>query len=105
MSLSFSEKLTYLCSFQHIAEKIFEFSSAVRGFYYYRKYWQPQLDDELYCQHELENPFDFFALKIYIKNTGVTAGHLPTEISKATSLYLTEERQLLLNCIRQIIVM
>ena len=71
-----------------MAEKIFEFSSAVRGFYYYRKYWQPQLDDELYCQHELENPFDFFALKIYIKNTGVTAGHLPTEISKATKSLL-----------------
>ena len=51
-----------------MAEKIFEFSSAVRGFYYYRKYWQPQLDDELYCQHELENPFDFFALTICQKN-------------------------------------
>ena len=71
-----------------MAEKIFEFSSAVRAFYYYRKYWQHQLDDELYCQHELENPFDFFALKIYIKNTGVTAGHLPTEISKATKSLL-----------------
>ena len=60
----------------------------VRGFHYYRKYWQPQLDDELYCQHELDNLFDFFAIKTCIKNTGVTVGHLPMEISRATKFLL-----------------
>ena len=88
MSLSFTEKLTYLRSVQDMAENFFEFSSAVRGFHYYRKYWQPQMDDELYCQHELDNPFDFFAINIYIKNTGVTVGHLPKEISRATNFLL-----------------
>ena len=67
---------------------IFEFPSAVRGFQYYGKYWQPQLDDELYCQHELHNPFDFFAIKICMKNTGVSVGHLPMEISRATKFLL-----------------
>ena len=70
-----------------MAEKIFEFPSAVRGFHYYRKYWQPQLDDELYCQHELDNPFNFFTIKICVKNTGVTVGHLPMEISRAMKFH------------------
>ena len=80
-----------------MTEKNFEFPSAVRGFHYDRKYWQLQLDDELYCQHELDNPFDFFAIKICIKNTGATVGHLPMDFSR--DFYLREERQLLLNCI------
>ena len=82
--MSFSEKLSYLRSVQDMAEKNFEFPSAARGFHYYRKYWQPQLDDELYCQHELDNPFGFFTIKICTKNTGVTVGHLPMKISRAT---------------------
>ena len=79
--IEFSDKLTYLCSVQDIP-------SAVRGFYYYRKYWQPQLDDELCCQQKLENPFDFFAIKICIKNVGVTLGHLQMEIPRATRFLL-----------------
>ena len=71
-----------------MAEQIFEFPSAIRGFPYYRKYWQPQLDDKLYCQHELNNPFDFFAIKICIKNIGVTVCHLRMEISRAMKFLL-----------------
>ena len=78
-----------------MAEKIFEFPSAVRGFHYYRRYWQPDLEDELYCRHEEDNPFDFFAIKICMKNTGETVGHLPMEISRATKFLLIEERQYL----------
>ena len=63
---------------------MFEFPSMVRGFHYYRKYWQPQLDDELYCQHE----HDFFAIKVCIKNTGVTVGHLLMETSRVTKFLL-----------------
>ena len=86
--IEFSENLTYLCNVKDMAEKIFEFPSVVRGFHYYRKYWQPQLDDELYCQHELDNPFNFFTTKICVKNTGVTVGHLPMEISRAMKFHL-----------------
>ena len=78
----------YLCSVPEMAEKNFEFPSAIRGFHYYRKYWPRQLDDELYCQHELDNPLDFFARKICIKNTGVIVGHLPMETSRATKFLL-----------------
>ena len=46
-----------------MAKNIFEFPSAVRGFHYYQKYRQPQLDDKLYCQHELGNPFNLLAIK------------------------------------------
>ena len=67
-----------------MAEKMFEFPSMVRGFHYYQKYWQPQLDDELYCQHE----HDFFAIKVSIKNTGVTVGHLLMETSRVTKFLL-----------------
>ena len=78
----------YLCSVQDMAEKYFEFPSVVRGFHYCRKYWQPQQDDKLYCQHEPDNPCNFFAIKICIKNTGVTVDHLPMEISRATKFLL-----------------
>ena len=80
-----SALLRSLCS---MFEKIFEFPSAIRGFHYYRKYWQPKLEDELYCRHEEDNPFDFFAIKICMKNTGVTVGHLPMEISRPTKFLL-----------------
>ena len=68
--------------------KNFDFPSTVRGFYYYRKYWQPQLDDKLCCQQKLDNPFNFFAIKICIKNVGVTLGHLRMEIPRATKFLL-----------------
>ena len=71
-----------------MAEKFFEFPSMVRGFHYYRKYWQHQLDDELYCKHEQDKLFDFFAIKVCIKNTGVTFGHLLLETSRATKFLL-----------------
>ena len=71
-----------------MAEKIFEFPSAVRGFHCYRRYWQPDLEDELYCRHEEDNPFDFFAIKICMKNKCETVDHLPMEISRATKFLL-----------------
>ena len=80
--------MDFLCSVQDMAEKKFEFPSAVRRFHYHRKYWHPQLDDELYCQHELYSPFHFFAIKICMKNTDVTVSHLPLEISRAKKFLL-----------------
>ena len=71
-----------------MTEKNFEFPSTVRGFHYHQKYWYPQLDDELYCQHELYSPFHFFAIKVCMKNADVTVGHLPLEISRAKKFLL-----------------
>lgn len=71
-----------------MVQEVFKFPSAVRGFHYYRKYWQPTLEDELFAKHEEDNAFDFFAIKICLKNTGTTVGHLPMEISRPTKFLL-----------------
>ena len=71
-----------------MVQELFKFSSAVRGFHYYRKYWQPILEDELFAKHEEDNAFDFFAIKICLKNTSTTVGHLPMEISRPTKFLL-----------------
>jgi len=68
--------------------EVFQFPSAVRGFHYYRRYWQPSLEDELFATHEEGNSYDFFAIKICLKNTGITVGHLPMEISRSTKFLL-----------------
>ena len=46
-----------------MASKLFEHASAVRGFHYFRKYWQPTPNQVLECTHKKENPYDFFAIK------------------------------------------
>ena len=32
----------------------------MRGYQYYRKYWQPQVQQNLVYSHEKDNPYDFF---------------------------------------------
>ena len=44
--------------------KLFEYSSAVRGYHYYRKYWQPKESQSLDCIYAEYNPFDFLAIKV-----------------------------------------
>ena len=67
---------------------LFEYSSAVRGFHYYRKYWNPKESQTLDCVHEKDNPFDFFAIKVMDQDSGATVGHLPMENSRATKFLL-----------------
>ena len=43
--------------------KIFEFTAAVRGFHYYKAFWNPVTNQKLSCAHEENNPFDMFAIK------------------------------------------
>ena len=64
-----------------------EFESAIRGFHYYKRYWNPRLEEELFCSHEEENAFDVFAIKI-TDESGVIRGHLPREISRVTKFLL-----------------
>ena len=68
--------------------KIFEFSSAVRGFHYYRKFWNPQHDQLLECFHENQNPFDRFAIKVCEVGKENPVGHLPREISRITKFFM-----------------
>ena len=67
---------------------LFECSSAVRGFHYYRKYWNPKESQTLDCVHEKDNPFDFFVIKVMDQNSGATVEHLPMENSRATKFLL-----------------
>ena len=62
-------------------EKVMEFSTAVRGFHYYKKYWDPVESECLDYAHENENPYDYFAIKTCQKD-GKIVGHLPMEISR-----------------------
>ena len=69
-------------------ENLFEYSSAVRGFHYYRKYWNPKESQTLDCVHEKDNPFHFFAIKVMGQDSGATVGHLPMENSRAAKFLL-----------------
>ena len=71
-----------------MAVKLFEFQSAVRGYHYYMKYWSPSKRQVLYCMHEADNPYNFFAIKTCVKPTGRTVGHLPMEISRSIKYLL-----------------
>lgn len=67
--------------------KTFEFTAAVRGYHYYRRFWIPQPAQHLNCSHESDNPFDQFAIKICETGCETPIGHLPREISRATKCF------------------
>ena len=68
--------------------KIFEFSAAVRGYHYYRRFWVPQPSQKLCCSFEPDNPFDVFAIKVCEEGNQTPVGHLPREISRATKFFI-----------------
>ena len=63
------------------------FTAAVRGYHYYRRFWQPKENEKLICLHDPGNTFDRFAIKTVSEN-GETVGHLPKEISRITKYFL-----------------
>ena len=67
---------------------LFEYSSEVREYHYYKRYWTPIESQSLNCQHERDNPFDFFAIKVTDHESGAIVGHLPMENSRATKYLL-----------------
>ena len=72
-----------------MAVKFFEFNSAVRGYHYFQKYWEPEANQELDCAHEADNPYDYFAIKTCTRGSnGRTVGHLPMGISHPTKYIL-----------------
>jgi len=66
---------------------MYDFDSAVRGYHYYKKYWQPEVNQVLYLSHEKDNHFDSFAIKM-CDVQGNIRGHLPMEISRVTKFLL-----------------
>ena len=67
---------------------LFECSSAVRGYHYYKRYWTPIESQSLKCQHERDNPFDFFVIKVTDHESGAIVGHLPMGNSSARKYLL-----------------
>ena len=68
--------------------KYFQFSAAVRGFYYYRKSWLPEPEQTVNCFNEEGNTFDRFAIKVCEKGKNEIVGHLPMEISRVTKFLI-----------------
>ena len=68
--------------------KTFQFSSAVRGFHYYRSFWIPQPGQVLNCSHEIANTFNRFAIKVCETEKDEIVGHLPMEISRITKFLI-----------------
>ena len=70
---------------------IVKFTAAIRGFHVYQKYWTPQENQVLSCEHELDNPYDLFAIKTCLSEPGSdpqTVGHFPLELSRITKFLL-----------------
>ena len=53
----------------------------MRGYHYYKAFWNPVPIQKLICAHEENKPVDMFAIKVCEDMKIV--GHLPMEISGA----------------------
>ena len=69
-------------------EKVFEFTTAIRGFHYYRRFWVPKPSQKLNCFYEPDNLFDEFTINVCEEGHQVPVGHLPREISRATKFFI-----------------
>lgn len=69
--------------------KIFEFTAAIRGYHYYKRFWKPEQNQVLNCYHEKNNAFDRFAIMVCeIGKDEIPVGHLPMEISRVTKFFI-----------------
>ena len=71
-----------------VYNKVFEFSAAVRGYHYCRRFWVPQKNQILECFFETHNPFDHFAIKVCEVGNENPVGHLPRAISRITKFFM-----------------
>ena len=65
-------------------EKVLTVQTAVRGFHVYKASWQPKENEKLSCDHEEDNKYDIFAIKVCQSVDDKIVGHLPIEISRIT---------------------
>ena len=70
-----------------MVNEIYEFMTAVRGYHYYKTYWNPVCNQRLYCSNEVGKLFDPFVIKV-CKNDGEIVGHLSLEISRIMKFLL-----------------
>ena len=71
--------------------EVLNHSAAVYGYHYYKKYCVSVEDQELDCLHEVDTPYDYFAIKTCESVSGKTVGHFPMEISRPTKALLQLE--------------
>ena len=70
-----------------MVNEVYEFMTAVRGYHYYKTYWNPVCNQRLYCSHEVGKLFDPFVIKV-CKDDGEIVGHLSMEISRIMKFLL-----------------
>ena len=71
----------------------------LRGYHYYRRFWKPEEKQKLNCMHELNNPYDRFAIKLVTLNSE-TVGHLPKSYRTLPNFTLIVEHQCMLNSLQ-----
>ena len=74
-------------------DKIYSFDAAIRGYHYYRKCWQLEVNQKLYLSHERDNAFDVFSIKA-CDAEGKIVGHLPMEQSRITKFLMGQGARL-----------
>lgn len=72
----------------YTANATFEYSSAIRGYHFYKNTWLPEKGQKLDCNYERDNMFDWFAIKVCEKKSDKIVGHLPKEVSRITKFIL-----------------
>ena len=65
-------------------ENILTVQSDVRGFHVYKAIWQPEEGEKLMCEHEENNEYDLFAIKVRRPLDRKIVGHFPIEILRTT---------------------
>ena len=69
-------------------EKVLAVQTAVRGFHVYKASWQPEENEKLSCDHEEDNKYNIFAIKVCQPVNDKMVVHLPMEISRIISYAL-----------------
>ena len=69
-------------------ENIVTAQSAVCGFLVYRVICQPEESEKLFCEHEENNKYDLFAIKVSEPLDRKIVGHLPIEILRITQFII-----------------
>ena len=67
--------------------KTFEYTSAVRGYHYFKTIWQTKENEVLVCQFGNGNSYDMFAIKT-CDQRGIMVGHLPRKVSRITKFII-----------------
>ena len=66
----------------------FEKRCCIRGYHIYQEVWAAAVGEELVCEREMDNSYDYYA--VAVKRIGNIIGHLPRKLSKLCSLFLRQ---------------